>query len=254
MALATGRSGTITERDREILMDLFFCRYMSTKQLEYLFFPSASKARTRLAKLAKKGYITNRTMYILEPKDWHDRVSPQGVWHLTKAGFDSITESLGIEETYASKPLLPKEARHYVRAAEVYVAAKHILDEELDSYPEWEWLHEKRVLYSGEYANVPYQHKPDAHVVFRGHTFILERQTTESKIGPKKIYKKVEDHKRYVELKLRAPAEVLFAFDAEGSHLVDAAKRAGEQHGIRVVAGEVEQIAHYLYNSAVRLY
>ena len=254
MALATGRSGTITERDREILMDLFFCRYMSTKQLEYLFFPSASKARTRLAKLAKKGYITNRTMYILEPKNWHDRVSPQGVWHLTKAGFDSITESLGVEETYASKPLLPKEARHYVRAAEVYTAAKHILDEELDPYPEWEWLHEKRVLYSGEYANVPYQHKPDAHVVFRGHTFILERQTAESKIGPKKIYKKVEDHKRYVELKLRAPAEVLFAFDAEGSHLVDAAKRAGEQYGIRVVAGEVEQIADYLYNSAVRLY
>ena len=116
---------------------------------------------------------------------------------------------------------------------ETYAAIKETLDDELDPYPEWEWHHEKRVLYTGEYANVPYQHKPDAHVVFRGHTFILERQTAESKVGPKKIYKKVEDHKRYVELKLRAPAEVLFAFDAHGSHLVDTAIRAGEQHDIR---------------------
>ena len=254
MALVTGRSGTITERDTEILMALFFCRYLSTGQLHRLFFGSAGRARARLADLQAKGYITGRSMYIVEPKDWDNRVSPQAVWHLTKAGFDSITESLGIEETYASKPLQPKEARHYVRAAEVYAAAKEALDDELDPYPEWEWRHEKRVLYTGEYANVPYQHKPDAHILFRGHTFILERQTAESKVGPKKIYKKIEDHKRYVELKLKAPAEVLFAFDTDGSHLVDAAVRAGEQYGIRVVAGGVGRVADYLHNSAVRLY
>ena len=254
MAVPNGKRGTINERDREILMALFFCRYLSTKQIHYLFFGSSGRARARLAELQKKEYIRSRSMYVIEPKSWHNRVSPQGVWHLTKAGFDSITESLGIEETYASKQLQPKEARHYVRAAEVYAAIKETLDDELDPYPEWEWHHEKRVLYTGEYANVPYQHKPDAHVVFRGHTFILERQTAESKVGPKKIYKKVEDHKRYVELKLRAPAEVLFAFDADGSHLVDTAIRAGEQHDIRVVAGDVAQIANYLYNSAVRLY
>ena len=255
MAVPNGKRGAINDRDREILLALFFCRYLSTKQIHYMFFGSAGRARARLAELQKKKeYIKARSMYIVEPKNWDNRVSPQGVWHLTKAGFDSVAESLGIEETYTAKQLQPKEARHYVRAAEVYTAAKNILDEELDSYPEWEWRNEKRVLYHGEYANVPYQHKPDAHIVFRGHTFILERQTAESKIGPKKIYKKVEDHKRYVELKLRAPAEVLFAFDAEGSHLVDAAKRAGEQHGIRVVAGEVEHVVDYLYNSAVRLY
>lgn len=254
MAVPNGKRGTINDRDREILLALFFCRYLSTKQIHHLFFGSAGRARARLAELQKKEYIKARSMYIVEPKNWDDRVSPQGVWHLTKAGFDSVTESLRIEQTYAAKQLQPKEARHYVRAAEVYATVKNILDEELDPYPEWEWLHEKRVLYSGEYANVPYQHKPDAHIVFRGHTFILERQTAESKIGPKKLYKKVEDHKRYVELKLRAPAEVLFAFDPANLHLVDAAKRAGEQHGIRVFAGEVEQIADYLHNSAVRLY
>lgn len=254
MALATGRRGTITERDRGILMDLFFCRYLSTRQIQYLFFGSAGRTRARLAALQEKGYIKGRSMYIVEPTSWHHRVSPQSVWHLTKDGFDSITETLGVDEVYASKPLLPKEARHYVQTAEVYVAAKEALDEELEPYPEWEWRHEKRVIYAGEYANVPYQHKPDAHIIFRGHTFILERQTAQSKIGPKRIYAKVEDHKRYVELRLKTPAELLFAFDADGSPLVEVAERAGEQFGIRVVAGSVARIADYLYNSAVRLY
>jgi hypothetical protein len=63
------------------LLSLFFCRYMSTPQLAGLFFPSASKARSRLAQLLKKGYVTNRTMYIVEPTKWEERVAAQGVWH-----------------------------------------------------------------------------------------------------------------------------------------------------------------------------
>src|SRR5829696_412291 len=253
MALAVGKSGTITARDTEIFMALFLCRYLSTKQLTRLFFPSDGKARARLAKLAKKGYVRGRTMYVVEPKSWDERVSPQGVWHLSKAGFDSVAETLGVDETYATKPLLPAQARHYVRAAEVYAAAKGGLDDELGPYPEWEWGHEKRVLYAGEYENAPYLHKPDAHIVFRGNTFILERQTAESKIGPNKIYEKVRDHKRYVELKLKAPAEILFAFDSDKSPMIPKAERAGEEYGIRVIAGDVKRVADYLENSAARL-
>ena len=234
-------------------MALFSCRYLSTKLLARLFFPSEGKARARLAKLAKKGYIKGRTMYVVEPKSWDERVSPQGVWHLTKAGFDSVAETLGVDETYATKPLLPEQARHYVRAAEVYAAAKDRLDGELGPYPEWEWRHEKRVIYSGEYENAPYLHKPDAHIIFRGHTFILERQTAESKIGPKKIYEKVRDHMRYVELRLKSPAEVLFAFDTDNPSMIAEAARAGEQYGIRVVAGDVARVADYLENCAARL-
>ncbi len=253
MPLATGRVGTITDRDKGVLMALFFCRYLSTVLLARLFFPSAGKARDRLAKLAKKGYVTNRTMYLVEPRSWEERVSPQGVWHLTKAGFETVAETLGVDENYASKPLLPEQARHYVRAAEVYAAARDALNAELGSYPEWEWRHEKRAAYAGEYENTTYLHKPDAHIVFRGHTFILERQTEESKIGPKKIYGKVEDHKRYVEVRLKTPAEILFAFDNDDSSMIGAAQRAGEQYGIRVVAGDVACIAEYLENSAARL-
>jgi hypothetical protein len=253
MALKVGREGTITERDKEVFLALFFCRYMSTPQLTHLFFPSASKARSRLAQLLKKGYVTNRTMYVVEPTKWDERVSAQGVWHLTKPGFDSVTETLALDETFVPKPLLPKQARHYVRAAEIYAAVKHRLDDEFGPYPAWEWRHEKRVLYAGEYENVPYQHKPDAHVLFCDHVFIIERQTAESKVGPAKIYEKVGDHKRYVELRLRKPAEILFAFDRDDSPMIDAARRAGEQHGIEVIGRDVAGTADYLYNAALRL-
>jgi hypothetical protein len=100
---------------------------------------------------------------------------------------------------------------------------------------------------------VPYQHKPDAHALFCDHVFIIERQTAESKAGPAKIYEKVENHKRYVEPRLRKPAEVLFAFDRDDSPMIDAARRAGEQHGIEVGGRDVAGVANYLYNAALRL-
>lgn len=234
-------------------MALFLCRYLSTKQLAGLFFPGSGKARTRLAKLKKKGYVINRTMYLEQPKCWDERVSSQGVWNLTKAGFETVAESLGVEENYAAKPLLPEQALHYVKAAEVYAEIKDSLDAELGPYPEWEWIHEKRATYAGEYENSAYLHKPDAHIFFRGHTFILERQTTESKIGTTKLQKKVEDHKRFVSLRLKAPAEVLFAFDRDESGLILQAENAGRRVGLRVVAGDVARIAEYLENAAERL-
>lgn len=253
MVLLTGRKGTTTPRDHDILKTLFFCRYLTSKQIARMFFGSESRARARLLDLEQKRYLDHRVFYIEQPTE-SAMSTKQSVWHLTKEGHGMLTETLGLDEAYANKQLDPENAHDYVLANEVYVAAKGDLDYELGPYPEWEWRHEKRVLYSGEYANVPYQHKPDAHIVFCGHTFILERQTEASKVGPKTIYKKVEDSKRYVELKLRAPAEILFAFDEDDSHLVDAAKRAGEQYGIRAVAGDVQRIADYLYSNAARLY
>ena len=265
MALSTGREGTITNRDTDVFAALFFCRYLTTKQLASLFFPGPGKTRTRLSKLNEKGYVKNRTMYVVEPKSWDERVSPQGVWHLTRDGFDSVAETLGLDEAYTPKQLLPEKARHYVRTNEVYVAAKEFLDEELGPYPQWKWRHEKRVAYAGEYANAPYAHNPDAHILFRDHVFIIERQTAESKIGPKALEKKLRDHKRYAELVLKngndayyyetekacEDVEVLFA--CEDAVVAERAERAGRQYGIRVVGGDVAGIADYLYSSALRL-
>ncbi len=254
MVLLTGRKGTTTPRDHEIFKTLFFCRYLTSKQLARLFFGSESRARARLRDLEEKRYIDHRVFYVEQPTE-EIMSGKQSVWHLTKDGHETVTATLDLEEPYAAKQLLPENAaQHYVVANEVYVAAKEHLDDELDPYPEWEWRHEKRVLYKGEYRNEPYVHNPDAHILFRDHVFILERQTAASKVGPKTIYKKVESHKFYADLRLQKPAEVLFAFDEKDSHLIDAARRAGEQYGIRATAGDVQQIAGYLHSSAARLY
>jgi hypothetical protein len=251
VVLTPGRKGTTTPRDQRIFEALFFCRYLSTKQIAELFFGSESRARARLSELEAKRYISRRSMYVRLPTSMKDRVAVETVWYLTKEGFDTVATTHGRDEKYAPKQLLDEKARHYVRAAEVYVAAKDRLESHLGPHPAWEWRHEKRVEYAGEYENVPYYHRPDAHVLIKDHTYIIERQTPESKVGPKKVYKKVADHKLYVYLKLESPAEVLFA--CEDQAVAQAAERAGGEYDLRVVGKDVEGIADYLYNSAVRL-
>lgn len=250
MTLLTGRKGTITPRDHRILETIFLCRYVTSGQIAALFFTSMSRARARLPELGNKGYLSRRSMYVRDPS-WDDKAAKQTVWHLTKAGHETVAETLGADEPFAAKQLLPERARHYVLTNEVYVAAKGDLDAELGPYPEWEWRHEKRAAYSGEYENVAYAHKPDAHILFRDQTFIVERQTAESKVGAKTIEKKIVDHKRYMKLRLKMPAEVLFACD--DLSVAREAERAGRRHGVRVIGGDVKRIASYLYTSAVRL-
>lgn len=252
MALLTGRKGTTTPRDHNILKTLFFCRYLATRQIARMFFGSEGRARARLIDLEKKGYISHRVFYVDQPTA-ETMATKQSVWHLTKDGHDTVTATLGLDEPYAAKQLLPENAHHYVLANDVYVAAREGLDDELDPYPGWEWRHEKRVFYVGEYEDEPYVHNPDAHVLFRDHVFVLERQTRSSKVGPRTIYKKVGDHKLFVDIRLRKPAEVLFAFDQGASPMAAEARRAGEQYGIRVVACDVQGVADYLYSQASRL-
>jgi len=95
-----------------------------------------------------------------------------------------------------------------------------------------------------EYADVPYVHQPDAHILFRDHAFIVERQTAESRLGPKGVHKKVAAHKRYAEVVLKRPEEtqVLFACDDPG--MAEMAERAGSEYGIYTVAGDVVRVAH----------
>lgn len=252
MAILTGRKGTITERDQRILEAVFVCRYLSTRQLALLFFNSTSRARTRLPELEKKGYLDKRSIYVVAPVKDHPGVR-ETVWHLTKAGFESVAETLGSEEAYTPKQLLPEKARHYVRTAEVYVAARPGLDRELGPHPAWEWRHEKRAADAYEYADTPYVHQPDAHVLFRDHMFIIERQTAESRLGPKGIYKKVAAHKRYVEVVLKKPEEVQVLFACDDPVVAEAAERAGREHRIYTVAGDVDTIGRHLYQSALRL-
>src|SRR5829696_2194693 len=125
----TGRSATITPRDDAIMQTLFFCRYLSTAQLAALFFNSKSAARRRLADLVNKGYLEPRSLYATMPT-WDRRGRCENVWHLTKQGFETAAESLGLyDERHVPKQLGQEGAVHHVKTAEVYVAAKADLDE-----------------------------------------------------------------------------------------------------------------------------
>ncbi len=252
MPILTGRKGTITERDQRLLEAAFLCRYLSTRQLARLFFNSTSRARTRLPELEKKGYLDKRSVYLVSPVRDHPGVR-ETVWHLTKGGFDSVAETLGYDETYTPKQLLPEKARHYVRTNEVYVASRPALDRELGPHPEWEWRHEKRAADAYEYADAPYVHQPDAHVLFRGNVFIVERQTAESRLSPKGVYKKIAAHKRYAEVVLKEPEDTQVLFACEDPAVAHVAERAGKERGVYVVAGDVGRIADHLYQSALRL-
>ena len=252
MPILTGRKGTITERDQRLLEAVFVCRYLSTRQLARLFFNSTSRARTRLPELEKKGYLDKRSVYVVAPVSDHPGIR-ETVWHLTKGGFDSVAETLGYDETYTPKQLLPEKARHYVRTNEVYVAVKAALDGELGTHPEWEWRHEKRAANAYEYANAPYIHQPDAHVLLRGHVFMVERQTAESRLGPKGVYRKLEAHGRYARVVLKRIEETQVLFACDDAAMARVAERAGGEHGLYTVAGDVDRIAQHLYQSALRL-
>jgi hypothetical protein len=248
-----GRRDTVTPRDDLILAALYFCRYLSTTLIAQMFFNSKSAARRRLSQLALKGYIDARNMFFAMP-EWETLGKCENVWHLTKKGFDTATESLGLrEEHYVPKQLGQAGSIHHVQTAEVYVAAKESLDENVGPYPAWEWKHERKAHEEFERANESLGHQPDAHVLFHGHTFVIERQTRESRIDSRKVDEKVKGHAIWSRVRADDPETVEVLFACDDDRVAEAAVRAGERYGVEVYAGDVGKVAHYLYQSAQRL-
>lgn len=253
MSIATGRAGTVTPKDNEIFQTLFFARYLTTNQLASLFYNSAGRARTRLYQLANKKYLESRVLYTV-PYTKHSHGKRETVWHLSKEAFEMVAGDLEIEADYTPKQLGEKRTRDCLKANEVFVVAKPLLEEELGEYPSWEWRHEKRAYDYYWYREDPQHHRPDAQVLFCDHLFIIERQTRESHVTREEIYDKVSGHRLYVTIELRKDldeVEVLFACDDE--RVAEIARRAGEHYGISVRAYSPYKTADYLYNRAAYL-
>jgi hypothetical protein len=165
-----------------------------------------------------------------------------------------VAESLGLDdERYVPKQLGQEGAVHHVKTAEVYVAAKADLDEILGPYPAWSWEHEKRAQDSYRYSGRLMGHQPDAHVRFADHLFVVERQTKESRVSPKAIDDKVSSHATYARVRLDEPDKMDVLFACDDKRVVELAERAGKRYGVDVIAGSVEHVAYYLYQSALRL-
>lgn len=249
------RKDTLTPRDDAIMRALFFCRYVSTSGMATLFFNSKSAARRRLSELADpdKGYLDSRQLYLTMPT-WDRQGKHENIYHLTKKGFEQAAESLGLyDERFVSRQLGQKGAVHHAKTAELFVAAEANLDQILGSYPAWEWEHEKKAEDSYEYDGSRLRHQSDAHVHFSGHTFIVERQTRESRIGQSSLSDKLSAHATWARTRTDDPEKVEALFACDDRRVAEQAERAGERYGIEVMAGSVEEVAYYLYQSALRL-
>ena len=236
-----------------MLQAIFFARYLTTNQLTSLFYNSANRASTRLNQLKKKGYVSGRLVYTKKPAQGYPG-KRETVWHLSKEAFEMVAGDLEIDDDYTPKQLGEKRTRDCLKANEVFVVAKPLLEEELGDYPNWEWRHEKRAYDYYWYLEDPQHHRPDAQVLFCDHLFIIERQTRESHVTREEIYDKVSGHHLYVTIELRKDleeVEVLFACDDE--RVAEIARRAGEHYGISVRAYSPYKTADYLYNRAAYL-
>lgn len=248
-----GRRASLTPRDDKLMRALYFCRYVATSELAALFFGSKSAARRRLAQLEGKGAIESRNFFITMP-EWDAHGKCENVYHLSKVGFETVTESLGLyDERHVANQLGQEGAVHHAKTAEVYVAIKADLDKILGPYPAWEWEHEKKAHDRYRYAGKTMGHQPDAHVRFADRVFVIERQTEESRPKPRDVDDKVSGHAVWAQTRTDDPAAVEVLFACDERRVAELAERAGERYGIDVVAGGVEDVAHYLYQRALRL-
>jgi hypothetical protein len=251
MAITYGKTGTVTQRDDEIVQDLFFARYLDTSQIHRLFFGSYSRAKERMRQLKRKGWVDNLAFV--------DAAGKQKVaWRLTREAFETAAASLGSDERWTPKQLGPERTRHYIATNEVYVALRRpltnvlSLDEILGPYPAWRWLNEARAVYDYQTPDHNYRHQPDAEVWIGCAMFFIERQTRLSRVKVEDIYDKVKYHANYVQWSFaEEPPRYAVLFACEDRRICEAARRAGEQYGIEVVADGSEMIGHHLCREAL---
>lgn len=237
-----GREGTLTERDEEILTDLYFTRLLSTRQIERRYFNTYATTKKRMYELRGKGLIEPATPF-----------SGLTVWTLTRPCFSQEVEYHQREgaDHYRGWPK-PKAIPHIVDTNDVYMEIGDDLNRVLGEYPEWEWKDEPRAWRRYNHGSESRVHRPDAEIRFGANRYFLERQTERARKTSEKIEEKLEGYRRYTRL-LRSSGhegelEVLFACDAERD--MDYALKAAEKYGLAMTAGYTSQIAGHLVEKA----
>lgn len=242
MALKTGRAGMITPRDEKIFTDLYLCRFLSTRQIAALRFPTIESARIRLYALMRKGWITNQ---IQGPKEI--------LWRLTAPGFEHVRTSLDRKKEPAPGFFSGPKVCHYCETNDVYCELAPRLEHILGNYPGWEWRNESRAFHRYELGGERHAHQPDAEILLPDAFFFVERQSDRARYSREIISGKVAAYRVYVEHVLRPEpkrAEILFACDLDRER--HAAVEAGNALGVDVVASSVRGIAAYLEKVALQ--
>lgn len=258
MTASDGRAGMLTPRDYDIFTDLFFCRYLTLRQLAVLHFlfigdrrrnhPVKAAKTCLYNRLKKKGRLTNR---VLSCRDG----TRLNVFHLTKDTFEEMAETLGFEERWNNKQLGVGRMQHFVETNDLYVEVKRHLDDYLGEYPAWVWKNEKRSLFIPYQAPSDYEYRPDAEISFGREgsaptrTFVVERQTSRSRKGPEEIYDRVRDRARHIET-LPRPENAFVLFCCDEKRDGEMAARAARQHGINLQWGDPTEMAGFLARMA----
>lgn len=258
MAVLDGRAGMLTPRDYDIFTDLFFCRYLTLRQIAALHFlfhgdrrrnhPVKAAKTCLYNRLKKKGRVTNS---VLACRDG----TQLNAFYLTKDTFEEMAETLGFEEPWNNKQLGSGRMQHYVETNDLYVEVKRHLDDYLGEYPAWTWKNEKRSFFVPYQAPTDYQHRPDAEITFGRensdllYTFIVERQSSRSRKGPEQIYDRVRDRARHIETVLE-PERTFILFCCDERRDGEVAARAAYQYGVNLQWGDPAEMGGFLARMA----
>lgn len=258
--LASGRSGTLTARDEQILTDLYLTSYLTTGQIASMHFdsgsgPSEAAAYRRLYRIAPKGHLFAQTI-----------TTPEGgthkVWCLTEEGFEREHRHLSGGIRPEKEALLtPKSGRleHFLSTCEVYCRAAPMLrrylgEPDLDEEEGWSWRHEYRCGHQVTLGDRERRVKPDGEAVILGTTLYLESQTKRSHASAERMVEKVDAYAMFFKhvLKDREDRHQLLVLTGE-SAVARAVEEKGNELGILVVGGNLEKLVEHMEDTTYRL-
>jgi protein involved in plasmid replication-relaxation len=86
MQKAVTKKAALTERDTQVVLDLYKYRYLSVSQIQLLHFPSLQTAYRRLRALTELAYVKGFTVPGI----------PEHLYHLDNSGAELVAEQLGV--------------------------------------------------------------------------------------------------------------------------------------------------------------
>ncbi len=258
MTILTARRGSASERDHDVMRDLFFCGALTIEQIAELHFARTcttrvrTQAKNRLYELKGRGYLDNEVVYA-------DRGAVMNFFYLTRQAHERKARDLWTDLPYRGAPgLAASKAPHFRDTNQLYV----LLREELDALlggppadggpPGWIWSDERASQVAYVAGNREEVHRPDARLTFAGHHFVIERQTKRARATRAEIWGKVEKHKAAMSLPgAPDPSEVELLFACDEPRDADSARRAAGQHGVAVYADTPEKVVSHVVGAAM---